>query len=200
LSGPGLLDGPDLRTGAESLREHESRLGPLPPARPDLIKTIERSGLLGRGGASFPVGAKWRSVAGRSSGSAVVLTNGSEGEPLSRKDQVLMECRPHLVLDGTFLAAGAVGADRVVLYLGEDHPTAVAAMTRALGERPASQRRRVQVRLGPQGYVTGEESAAVNFVNTGVAAPTSIPPRPFERGVLVSRLSCRTWRAWPTPH
>jgi NADH:ubiquinone oxidoreductase subunit F (NADH-binding) len=80
-----LLSGPDLRAGAESFHDHLRRLGPQPPAAADLIGTITRSGLLGRGGAGFPVGVKWRSVASRSAGSAVVLANGAEGEPLSWK-------------------------------------------------------------------------------------------------------------------
>jgi NADH:ubiquinone oxidoreductase subunit F (NADH-binding) len=178
-----LFDGPDPRAGAEPLADHERRLGPPPPARQDLIETIERSGLLGRGGASFPVGTKWRSVAGRSGGAAVVLANGAEGEPLSRKDQLLLWARPHLVLDGALLAAGAVGAGRVVLYVGEEHRSAGAALARALGERPPAQRRGVALVTAPPRYVAGEESAAVRFVNEGIAAPTAIPPRPYERGV-----------------
>jgi NADH:ubiquinone oxidoreductase subunit F (NADH-binding) len=178
-----LFDGPDLRAGAESLADHERRLGPLPPAGDGLIEAIERSGLVGRGGASFPVGTKWRSVAGRSRGAAVVLANGAEGEPLSRKDQLLMWARPHLVLDGARLAADAVGADRVVLYVGEEHRGAAAAMTRALAERPPARRRGFAMAAAPARYVAGEESAAVRFVNEGVAAPTATPPRPYERGV-----------------
>jgi NADH:ubiquinone oxidoreductase subunit F (NADH-binding) len=178
-----LFDGPDPRAGAESLMDHERRLGPLPPARPDLIGAIERSGLLGRGGASFPVGTKWRSVAGRSRGAAVVVANGAEGEPLSRKDQLLMWSRPHLVLDGARLAADAVGADRVVLYVGEEHRSAAASLARALAERPLARRRGFAMVAAPARYVAGEESAAVRFVNDGVAAPTATPPRPYERGV-----------------
>jgi NADH:ubiquinone oxidoreductase subunit F (NADH-binding) len=178
-----LFDGPDPRSGAESLADHERRLGPLPPAGPGLIEAIEHSGLLGRGGASFPVGTKWRSVAGRSGGTAVVLANGAEGEPLSRKDQFLMWARPHLVLDGARLAAGAVGAGRVVLYVGEEHRSAAASMARALAERPAAQRRGLSMVAAPARYVAGEESAAVHFVNDGLAVPTATPPRPYERGV-----------------
>jgi len=178
-----LLDGPDPRTGAETLAGHRRRLGPLPPVRADLIDTVERSGLLGRGGASFPVGVKWRSVAGRSGGDAVVLANGAEGEPLSRKDQALMWSRPHLVLDGALLAAGATGAGRIVLYVGEEHRAAAAALSRALAERPAAEARRFTLVAAPARYVAGEETAAVHFVNAGVAAPTATPPRPFERGV-----------------
>jgi NADH:ubiquinone oxidoreductase subunit F (NADH-binding) len=126
---------------------------------------------------------KWRSVAERARGGAVVLVNGAEGEPLSWKDRLLLSSRPHLVLDGAFLAARAVGADQVVLYVGERHRGAVAALDRALAERPEAERRLARVLCAPPRYVAGEESAAVHFVQSGVATPTTTPPRPFERGV-----------------
>ena len=131
MSAARLFSGPDLGAGAESFGDHCRRLGVAPTGNDGLIATIGRSGLLGRGGGAFPVGQKWRSVAdrsNRSSGSAVVLANGAEGEPLSWKDRLLMAVRPHLVLDGAFLAAGAVGAQQVVLYVGEEHRAAGAAM------------------------------------------------------------------------
>lgn len=177
-----LLSGPSPRAGMEHHGDHLARLGPIPRAGVSLIETLDRSRLHGRGGAAFPVGSKWRSVAsGR--GPATVLVNGAEGEPLSRKDRVLMETRPHLVLDGAFLAASTVGADDVVLYLGAQHTAAVEAMRRAVAERLPQERLRTRVATAPVRYVTGEESAAVHFVNDGVALPLSIPPRPYERGV-----------------
>jgi NADH:ubiquinone oxidoreductase subunit F (NADH-binding) len=129
------------------------------------------------------VALKWRSVESRAQGSAVVIANGAEGEPLSRKDQTLMALRPHLVIDGALLAADTVGANRVLLYVGESHGAALSAMGRALAERPAADRARASLLPAPPSYVAGEETAAVRFVNSGVAAPTAIPPRPFERGV-----------------
>src|SRR6202011_6042798 len=101
-----------------------------------LIEAIVRSGLTGRGGASFPVGDKWRAVAAASKGSAGVIANGAEGEPQSHKDRLLMATRPHLILDGAFIAARTVHARQVVLYIGEEHKAAWSAMARALDERP----------------------------------------------------------------
>jgi NADH:ubiquinone oxidoreductase subunit F (NADH-binding) len=178
-----LFAGPSPSAGAESFADHVRRLGARPAGNRRLIDTLDRSGLVGRGGASFPVGAKWRSVQSRARGNAVVIANGAEGEPLSRKDQTLMALRPHLVIDGALLAAEAVGATRVLLYVGEAHRTALAAMARALGERPAVDSSRATVLPAPHSYVAGEETAAVHFINSGVATPTAIPPRPFERGV-----------------
>jgi NADH:ubiquinone oxidoreductase subunit F (NADH-binding) len=112
-----------------------------------------------------------------------VVANGAEGEPLSRKDRMLMEQRPHLVIDGALLAADAVGADDVVLYVGADHAGAMQAIHRATTERPGPERARLRLVSAPVRYVSGEETAAVHFINAGIALPTSIPPRPYERGV-----------------
>jgi NADH:ubiquinone oxidoreductase subunit F (NADH-binding) len=180
---PVIFDGPPT---VETLAMHRERLGTLPPpaSRSDLIGILERSGLQGRGGAGFPVGRKWRSVAERAGGHAVLLVNGAEGEPLSVKDRSLMATRPHLVVDGALLAAEAVGADEVIFYVGAEHRAAQAAINRALVERKADfGRRRLRLLDAPTAYVAGEESAAVNFVQSGVARPTTTPPRPFERGV-----------------
>ena len=169
--------------GTESLSSHRQRLGPLPAlASGELIAELESSGLLGRGGAGFPVGRKWRTVGERSSGRAVVLANGAEGEPLSRKDRSLMMARPHLVIDGALLGARAVGADDIIFYMGAEHRAADAAIRHALAERQDI-RGRATIVSAPAGYVSGEESAAVQFVNTGDARPTTTPPRPFDRGV-----------------
>ncbi|TMF16955.1 MAG: hypothetical protein E6I33_03045 [Chloroflexi bacterium] len=182
MTGAALLAGPDPRDGAEGFAAHTARLGALPSGRHGLTDTLERAGLRGRGGASFPTATKWRSVASRR-GDSVVLVNGAEGEPLSQKDRVLMESRPHLILDGAVLAARATGARQIVHYIGAAHAGALAAMRRAINERPDAERRLMRLVEAPQRYVSGEETAAVHFVNDGTALPTALPPRPFERGV-----------------
>ena len=195
-----LLDGPGPDAGGESLGQHRARLGDVGTARFtgwELIDELDRSGLLGRGGAGFPVGRKWRSVADRSAGLAVVVANGAEGEPRSAKDRVLMTLRPHLVLDGAILAADAVGADEAIVYVGTEHGPALTALRRAIAERgawSAIEARGARGRSGqpmaslrlveaPVGYVSGESSAVVHYINARDARPTTVPPRTFERGV-----------------
>jgi NADH:ubiquinone oxidoreductase subunit F (NADH-binding) len=177
-----LLAGPDLSAGAEPLRAHVQRLGPAPVTGRSLIDVLDRSGLTGRGGASFPVGKKWRAVA-HGGGQAVVIANGAEGEPQSLKDRVLMSTRPHLVLDGALLAARTLKASQVVLYVGEEHRGAWMAMANALAERPEPELRRARLVAAPPRYVAGEASAAVNLVASSVASPTTKPPSPHEAGV-----------------
>lgn len=185
MGGARLLAGPPLAAGTESARDHFARLGPLPTgsAARNVIPVLEASGLLGRGGAGFPVGRKWRSVAERADGGTVVLVNGAEGEPLSAKDRALMTLRPHLVLDGAQLAAEAVGADEVILYVGSAHVTARSSIEAALAERGRQIAVPTRIVQAPDRYVAGEASAAVHFVNAADARPTTTPPRMSEIGV-----------------
>ena len=94
-----------------------------------------------------------------------------------------MSLRPHLVLDGALIAANAVGADEVILFVGHEHRPALDAMTRAIAEREREFAIPVRLVAAPLGYVVGESSAAVHYVNDGDARPTSAPPRIWEQGV-----------------
>jgi NADH:ubiquinone oxidoreductase subunit F (NADH-binding) len=156
----------------------------VPIGRRDLIDELEASGLRGRGGAAFPVATKWRAVTDRLEPDARILVNGAEGEPLSAKDRTVMALRPHLVLDGAEMAAQAIGASEVVVYVGAAHMPAHAAINRALLERRrAGSRIRARIVAAPDAYVAGEETAAIHFVNDGDARPTAKPPLPHERGL-----------------
>jgi NADH:ubiquinone oxidoreductase subunit F (NADH-binding) len=167
-----------------SLPEHRDRFGPLPPAGPGLLAAVESAGLTGRGGSGFPTAVKMRAVAtGR--GRAVVVANGMESEPVSRKDQALLARNPHLVLDGAVLAARAVGADIVHVCLDRARAQQVGAIRRAVEERwwAAVDPVPVQVHELPGHYVSSEETALVRWLNGGEAKPMTTPPRPYESGV-----------------
>jgi NADH:ubiquinone oxidoreductase subunit F (NADH-binding) len=189
---PRLLAGPG-RFQAMGLLEHERVHGPLPlpglrgRAQRDsagrLIDVIERSGLTGRGGAGFPTGRKLRSVAdGR--GRAVVVANGSEGEPASAKDRLLLTRSPHLVLDGISLAAYAVSADRAFLVLHGREARLAGSLEAAVTARVAAGIDAVPIEIVgiPGHYVASEQSAIVQYLNGGPALPTFSPPRTHERG------------------
>jgi NADH:ubiquinone oxidoreductase subunit F (NADH-binding) len=168
-------------SGAMSLSAHERIHGELPrmPAQ-ELIQAVEQSGLRGRGGADFPTAHKLRTLAAARRVSAVVV-NGSETEPASAKDRLLLSRLPHLVLDGAMLAAFAVGAREVILKLGQSAVSSLRALEGAISMRD---RDPVPARLiaAPEGYVAGEESAVVHYLNGGPQLPTFVPPRPFQRG------------------
>jgi NADH:ubiquinone oxidoreductase subunit F (NADH-binding) len=180
---PRLLTGIRTDGTAVSLDEHLDRRGPLPSAK-DLIELVEASGLRGRGGASFPTGRKFRAVA-EARGRPVVVANGAEGELISDKDKALLRYVPHLVLDGVELAASAIGAREAIVAIGAGARHEVAVVRSALAERKHRRGGRASLRLVtvPEGFVSGEETALINWLNGGVPKPTFTPPRPFERGV-----------------
>ncbi len=110
-----------------------------------------------------------------------MVVNGSETEPASAKDRLLLSRLPHLVLDGAALAASAVGAREVIVKVGEGAHDALASIEGAVAVRTGDPAR-FTFAIGPEGYVTGEESAVIHFLNGGEAKPTFVPPRPYERG------------------
>ena len=165
-----------------SLAAHVARWGPLPDSA-DLIAEADRSGLRGRGGAAFPTAVKLAAVArGRR---PVVVAKGTEGEPLSAKDKTLVVTAPHLVLDGVALAARAVGAAEAIVCVERSATRVLGVLEGAIQERRAARIDRVDVQVAatPSRYVVGEETALVHWLNGGDAKPTTVPPRPFERGV-----------------
>lgn len=175
----------DLTTAAEDVADYVAGGGYQDLPDPDaLLEQIDLAGLVGRGGAAFPMAVKLRTVRdnGRRAGGAIAVANGEEGEPASVKDRWLLRHRPHLVLDGLRLAARIVGAERAYLYVSDARAAEVArtALADADGRvaGPA-----VSVVSVEAGYVAGEESAAVRVINGGPAKPTDKPPRTFEHGV-----------------
>ena len=180
------------------LNQHERSYGPLPlpeaawsgdevaarRAAARLIDVVERSGLTGRGGAGFPTGRKLRSVAA-GQGPTAVVANGSEGEPASRKDRLLLSRAPHLVMDGISLAAFAVGATEAYLVVHEDDARLLASLEAAAQAREVAGIDQVPIQVvGIEGrYVASEQTAIVQHLNGGPGLPAFSPPRTHERGV-----------------
>jgi NADH:ubiquinone oxidoreductase subunit F (NADH-binding) len=182
---PRLLAGVRADGSPVPFDEHLAIYG-APPARlgTRLIDLVEASGLSGRGGAGFPTATKLRAVA-TARGRKFVVANGTEGEPLSRKDKALLGCVPHLVLDGAALAATAVGADEVVVAVGQGAARERTALTHAIAERTRRGLGGVgfKVAAAPEGFVVGEETALISWLSGRAAKPTLVPPRPSERGL-----------------
>jgi len=211
---------PRIAGGPAGLTEHIARYGPLPAPgagalwRERLIAEVGGSGLTGRGGAGFPTAAKLRAVAaGRDA--PIVIANGTEGEPASAKDKVLLAREPHLVLDGAVLAAHMVGAAQVIVVVHEAVRELVAA---AATERRHARADSVKVKVmtGANRFVGGEASALVNWVAHGIPLPIATPPRISESGLdgrptlvqnvetlahvaLIARHGARWFRSLGTP-
>ncbi|HET9566667.1 MAG TPA: NADH-ubiquinone oxidoreductase-F iron-sulfur binding region domain-containing protein [Mycobacterium sp.] len=175
-----------LCKGAEDFADYRDSGGYQPLDDVDhLLSQVDLSGVLGRGGAAFPLAVKLKAVRdnGRHVGAAVVVANGEEGEPASIKDRWLLRHRPHLVLDGLRLAARMVSAEHAHVYVSD--PGAAEAVRTAFAEidREALGGLSITMMTVDPGYVAGEETAAVRALNGGPAKPTDKPPRPFEEGV-----------------
>jgi NADH:ubiquinone oxidoreductase subunit F (NADH-binding) len=177
---------PGFAPGPASLAEHLARYGPFPSAGPDrpppgaLIREVERSGLTGRGGAGFPAAIKLAAVA--AGHAPVVVANGTEGEPASAKDKVLLARSPHLVLDGAVHAAEMVGARKAVIVV---HHKVREIVDDAVAERGCAGSDRVQIRVltAADRFVGGEASAVIHWIDRGVPTPTRTPPRASQRGL-----------------
>jgi NADH-quinone oxidoreductase subunit F len=156
--------------------------------RPDeLIRLVDESGLRGRGGAGFPTGLKWRTVAAQFSPTlpTAVVANGAEGEPGTFKDRAILRADPYQMLEGALIAARAVAAADVVIALK-------AAMSRELdrvGAAVAEAEKagwldgvEVSVFEGPDEYLYGEETALLEAVHGRPPFPRIAPP--WRRGLI----------------
>jgi NADH-quinone oxidoreductase subunit F len=161
-----------------------------------VIDEVEASELRGRGGAYFPTGRKWRSAHEFPSPRYVVV-NAEEGEPAVFKDRHLMEGDPHLLLEGVLIAAYAVGAAQVFIFIN-----GLATLSRRRLERAIEQARArgllgehilgtdffcaVEIRSGAGGYVLGEESVLLNSIQGDRSVPRTRPPFPTQAGLWAS--------------
>ena len=172
-TGARLLAGPPSHHGRETRESHEARLGAIDLENLDplaLRNSVRESGLLGRGGGGFPTATKF-DVAAQSPGTPIIVVNASEGEPASRKDQTLLELRPHLVLDGAQYAAAAVEATDIIIYTHASHGAANESLRAALDERAPSPMR-IRLVDAPEGYIAGETSAVVSYLDGRGAIPS----------------------------
>jgi len=178
---------PDGTANCAGLADHLVRHGELPPSRRSLAwretmtTEIEHAGLVGHGGAAFPTAKKLKAVISQAS-RAVVIANGTEGEPASEKDRTLLTRAPHLVLDGASVAADIVEASEVLVVVHRDVRAAVDA---AVDERRSAELDRVPLRVvtAADRFVAGEASAVVNWVARARPVPLGRPPRTSERGL-----------------
>jgi NADH:ubiquinone oxidoreductase subunit F (NADH-binding) len=159
---------------AAGWEEHVTVYGdPCTPARAaTVMNLLSRHGVLGRGGAGFPLLVKMNAVAA-AKGRPVVVVNASEGEPAIWKDRMLLAHVPHLVLDGAQLAAAALGADRIHIAVNPTFRPALVALQHALTERRfrAADVAGVTLHLVPDEFTAGEATAVVGLINGGRGRP-----------------------------
>ena len=151
-----------------------------------LIQELEASGLRGRGGAGFPTGTKWRTVAEHASPvlPTTVVVNGAEGEPGTFKDRTILRNDPYQVVEGALIAARAVGASNIIFGLKKSFGEEVARLRGAIDEIIAAgwaDLVELEVFEGPNEYLYGEETALLETLDGRYPFPRLAPP--FRRGV-----------------
>ncbi len=151
----------------------------------DLIATITDAGLRGRGGAGFPTGLKWRTVADSRSSvePTAVIVNAAEGEPGTFKDRAIIRRNPYRVLEGALIAARAVGAPEVVIAIKASFRPEIRRLRAAITEFESAGLDDVTMRIveGPSEYLFGEESALAEVIEGRYPFPRVTPP--YRRGL-----------------
>jgi len=151
-----------------------------------LIDRLEASGLRGLGGAGFPTGRKWRSVRAEPA-PRLMAVNADEGEPGTFKDRHYLESHPHRFLEGMLIAAYAVEAADVYIYLRDEYPAVREILKReiaALMQTPHTGHVRIHLRRGAGAYICGEESAMLESIEGKRGLPRHKPPYPSQVGLF----------------
>ncbi len=165
----------------------------MPPA--DIVRQVTDSGLRGRGGAGFPTGIKWKTVADASADQKYIVCNADEGDSGTFADRMIMEGDPFVLIEGMAIAAIAVGATKGYIYTRSEYPHAIAVMDEAIktarsagilgpsvmGSAHAFD---MEVRVGAGAYVCGEETSLLNSLEGKRGIVRAKPPLPALQGLL----------------
>jgi bidirectional [NiFe] hydrogenase diaphorase subunit len=160
----------------------------------DVVEEVLRSGLRGRGGAGYPTGLKWATVAKTHAERKFVVCNADEGDPGAFMDRSVLESDPHRVLEGMAIAAYAVGANQGYIYVRGEYPLAISRLNTAIRqarrmgllgtnifESPFDFR--IDIRIGAGAFVCGEETALISSIEGKRGVPRPRPPFPAESGL-----------------
>ena len=160
-----------------------------------VIQEVTNSGLRGRGGAGYPTGLKWSTVAKATGKQKFVICNADEGDPGAFMDRSVLESDPHRVIEGMIIAAFAVGATEGFIYIRAEYPLATRRLQAAI---PQAEQLgllganicgtpfnfRIQIRVGAGAYVCGEETALIASIEGRRGSPRPRPPYPAAEGLM----------------
>ena len=160
-----------------------------------IVTEVTESGLRGRGGAGFPTGIKWKTVADAQADQKYIVCNADEGDSGTFADRMLMEGDPFTLIEGIIIAGIAVGATRGYVYLRSEYPDAIVVMTEAVRVARAfgllgpsvlgsSQAFDMEIRTGAGAYVCGEETSLLNSLEGKRGIVRAKPPLPALEGFL----------------
>ena len=152
----------------------------------EVIEILEHSGLRGLGGAGFPAGRKWRLVR-QEPAPRLLVVNADEGEPGTIKDRYFLETDPHRMIEGILVAAWAVEAAEIYVYLRDEYPQCRAILESEIAAVEAAglaHHARVHLRRGAGAYICGEESAMLESIEGKRGLPRQRPPFPAQVGLF----------------
>jgi NADH-quinone oxidoreductase subunit F len=151
-----------------------------------VIREVTEARLLGRGGAAFPTGRKWESVAKAPARPHYLVCNADESEPGTFKDRVLMEGDPFAVVEGMAIAGWATGCEKGYIYVRAEYPLARRRIQSAIAQARAEELLDfdVEVRRGAGAYICGEETALFNSIEGKRGEPRNKPPFPAQSGLF----------------
>jgi formate dehydrogenase iron-sulfur subunit len=160
-----------------------------------ILADVTASGLRGRGGAGFPTGIKWKTVAQASADRKFIVCNADEGDSGTFADRMIMEGDPFVVIEGMTIAGIAVGASKGYIYIRSEYPHAVVAMNAAiaaakrdcmLGARIGGSNHSfdLEVRVGAGAYVCGEETSLLESLEGRRGIVRAKPPLPAHKGLF----------------
>src|SRR5262245_4525496 len=166
----------------------------------DVIAALSDGGLRGLGGAGFPTGRQWGLVRAEK-GPRLMAVNGDEGEPGTFKDRYYLEREPHKFLEGTLIAAWAVEAAEVFIYIRDEYPAVLKILKDEIPKLEAaglSKHTKLVVRRGAGAYICGEESAMIESIEGKRGLPRHRPPcvaqvGVFGRPTLVNNIETLYW-------
>ena len=160
-----------------------------------ILADVTASGLRGRGGAGFPTGIKWKTVAQTSADHKYIVCNADEGDSGTFADRMIMEGDPFVVIEGMTIAGVTVGATKGYIYIRSEYPHAVEAMNAAiaagrragyLGQRICGSQHNfdLEVRVGAGAYVCGEETSLLESLEGRRGLVRAKPPLPAHKGLF----------------
>jgi formate dehydrogenase iron-sulfur subunit len=150
-----------------------------------IIETVLQSGLRGRGGAGFPAGIKWKTVAEATGDRKYIVCNADEGDSGTFADRMVMEGDPFMLIEGMAIAGLAVGAAKGFVYIRSEYPDAIRKMEAAIKlSAHLVAPFEVEVRVGAGAYVCGEETSLLNSLEGKRGEVRAKPPLPAHKGLF----------------
>jgi len=147
------------------------------------LEEVTKSGLRGRGGAGFPTGIKWKTVADTPADQKYIVCNADEGDSGTYADRMIMEGDPFLLIEGMAIAGLAVGATKGYVYIRSEYPDAIRVMQRAVELSPVDGFD-IEVRVGAGAYVCGEETSLLESLEGKRGQVRAKPPLPAHKGLF----------------